>query len=244
MHIGCNRSDGMLAPIFGDGSFKYVPIREYCPSNDSWTYAQLGAKDWVPEDWKYAHYDPEFLTFTWGDYAKIRTHWARKLRPGDYYFFISSLRYHQTEARREPHIDPEWGYYLIGLFEAQEAPVELSYPIPSNLKSRFKNNAHVRRVPKSDEKFLIFSGTARSCLLKRAVPLSRRQYPNELAKRALPWASASNPRWWQGIVSEEGASILLNEVTVSQSEFSRDRRSCKNVRTVSNQTDRVSSTVP
>ena len=174
----------------------------------------MGLKEWVPSDWKYAHYDPEFITFTWGDYARIRTSWARKLHPNDYYFFIGSLRYNEEKGvKRESDIDQEWAYYLIGFFEMKLPPRQVSYPISDVIRSEFPNNAHVRRSSREDDRFLIFCGSKRSRLLDRAIPLSHKRFPNDLAKKVMPWLSPSSPRWWQGVLSEEAVDFILNAIS-------------------------------
>jgi hypothetical protein len=169
--------------------------------------------------WKYAHYDPEFETFSWGDYPNKRTYYARQLQPGDYYFFISSLRHISTDGKRESDIDPLWAYFITGFFLVARPPEELSYPISLADRSRFKNNAHVRRSESADlGPFLIFTGTQeKSRLLKRAIPISNKKVPNSLAKNAMPWLiEANNPdwqgRWWEGLLPEEGARVLFHAI--------------------------------
>lgn len=223
LHVGCNSSHRFLAPILGDGSFKFVPIPEDIPSEESWTYEHLGLREILTDAWSwgnYAHYDPEFLSFTWGDYENIRTLRARQLRPKDFYFFMSSLKYKPDGAERLPDIDPDWAYYLIGFFEVAETPITVHHPIPEHIRERFPNNAHIRRDPAHHGRpFLIFTGTKtgekKSRLLPKAVALSRQRIPNELSIAALPWLNPSNPRWWQaGIVPDEGVRLLLKAAGV------------------------------
>ncbi len=217
--------------MYGDGRFKFVPIpeRPKYVSGNSWTYGALGLGEILPTNWKwgnYAHYDPEFLTFTWGDYENKRTYQARQLKARDFYFFISSLQYHlMSGVERAPDIDPDWGYYIIGFFKAAQLPVWIHYPIPKQTLARFPNNAHVRRREGSWDPFLVFTGTAQgeagSRLLGRAVPLSNGVLPNRLAKEAMgdwlrPSPSGSwNKRWWEeGVVSEAGVKLLLEAAGV------------------------------
>jgi hypothetical protein len=78
---------GCPCPEYSDGTFKFIPMPENYPSAQSWTYEELGLKEVVPDSWKYAHNDPEFRSFTWGDYINKRTYLTRQLCKGDYVFF-------------------------------------------------------------------------------------------------------------------------------------------------------------
>ena len=87
VHIGANKGMGCPCPEYSDGTFKFIPMPENYPSAQSWTYEELGLKEVVPDSWKYAHNDPEFRSFTWGDYINKRTYLTRQLCKGDYVFF-------------------------------------------------------------------------------------------------------------------------------------------------------------
>jgi len=165
------------------------------------------------------HYDPEFKTFSWGDYPNKRTYYARQLQPGDCYFFISSLKYHPGSVKRESDISSGWAYYITGLFVAAQLPEEVSYPISQRNRSRFGNNAHIRRLETADlGPFLVFTGDQKgSRLLKRAIPISNKKVPNSIANDAMPWLNeANNPewqgRWWEGLVPPEGTQVLLDAI--------------------------------
>ena len=227
MHIGANSSDGVLAPVFEDGRFKYIPIPEARPGPGSWTYRELGLEEWVPQSWEYAHYDPEFRTYTWGDYPIIRTHWARQLNRGDYYFFIASLKFNGTTQPRNSTVDPDWAYYVIGYFVIKEPPISISYPISDPMRRKFGNNAHIRRgTPGRRNAFLLFGGTNKTCLFEHALRFSRGKTPNEVAQEALPSVNPMNPRWWQGIIETRGVDFLLREIRRINPNLSTTLKSC------------------
>ena len=207
IHVGINSSHGALGPLFRDGSFKYIPLPEGSPSVKSWTYSGLGCSKWLPVDWpyKYAHYDPEFMTCTWGDRTGIRTHWARKLVPGDFVFFLSSLQ-HKYGIR------PSWSYCIIGYFQLDGLPKKISYPIPPRIARLYSNNAHFIRKGRRGESFILFEGGKNSRLLDRAVVLSQRSRPNDLALKLIPKPHPKNPRWWQSVVNPRGVRTLLEEI--------------------------------
>ena len=198
----------MLGPLFKDGSFKYIPLPEGSPSASSRTYNELGFTKWLPSEWpyKYAHYDPEFTTYTWGDRTGIRTYWARKLDPEDFVFFLSSLQHGYG-------IRPSWSYCIIGYFQLAALPMKVSYPIPSRLARRYPNNAHFRRRGQKGDSFILFQGRRKnSRLLDRAIILSRGSQPNHLALKLIPKPHPENPRWWQCVINPRGVKILLEEI--------------------------------
>jgi len=136
----------MRSPVFWDGTFKFIPfIDESC--KNCLTYEDLGLADYVPSAYALTkvHSDPEFESFTYGDYSNIRTHAVRQLSKGDFLFFITSLQYHRTSDReRKPWIHPEWAFYIISYFEIEEIYRDFELKDPKKL-FRVQNNAHLRR---------------------------------------------------------------------------------------------------
>ncbi len=207
----------MLGPLYRDQSFKYIPLPEGSPSARSSTYKELGFDKWLPSDWslKYAHYDPEFTTYTWGDRTGIRTYWARQLIPGDFVFFISSLQ-HKFGIR------PLWSYCIIGYFHLSHLPMKITYPIPPRIARRFPNNAHFTRRGRNGESFILFQGNKKnSRLLNRAVVFSQGSKPNNLALKIVPKPHPENPRWWQCVVNRRGVRTLLDAIVSGQRSMER-----------------------
>lgn len=225
MHIGANRGMGCPCPVYSDGTFKFIPIKENFPSPQSWTYEKLQLQDVVPNDWKFAHNDPEFETFTWGDYINKRTYPTRQLTSGDYVFFIATLQ--RAWSQSKPNwVDPEWGYSIVSYF-ALESPVpiarDLVYPLPKQIIERFPNNAHILRDYEklkehygkniNDKPFCIFKGNDESQLLKFAVPISSKNAPNELAEATIQNLNSAAPRWWaNAILNQEDVVKVLAEI--------------------------------
>lgn len=230
VHIGSNSECRNLGPIFSDGTFRYVPIPEKYPSDISVTYDDLGLTEFVPKKWLYAHHDPEFTTFTWGDYINKRTYTTRRLEKNDYVFFIASLQFKGNTETRPIWIDPIWAYYIIGYF-VLESPIpfveKIEYPISDDHRELFSNNAHVRRDYEKlveegrDGPFSIYKGTKKSRLLKVAVPISTKNKPNELARYTLSDPNESAPRWWQHKVIEDNrVKHILDEIENKQRSIS------------------------
>lgn len=237
MHVGCRQhGEGHFnAPVYGNGKFWYVPIPEGKDATErSWTYAELGLEDVLPKPWRfgeYAHYDPEFPDFTYGepDTRKhgLRLRIPRQLHKNDFLFFISSLTYrHREDVERHPDIVNGWAYYFIGFFELEEDPIRVPSPFPQDVVRRFSNNAHIRRK-ETDDPLLLFRGTSvgkkRSRLLQRAIALSNGTTPNDLATHAMPWLKPRRNmgptgwryRWWSGdFVGDNGVTLLLSGLGV------------------------------
>ena len=137
-----------------------------------------------------AHDDPEFESFTYGDYpnrivpakgvpkAIGRAGNLRHLKEGDLLFFLARL----TKVKQ--HMAPTGaGFYLIGFFEisvirknVKEKPTESELQI-------FGNNAHVRRGLADHshfDNFWVFKGSDESRLFRHAVP-----FDQELASKTL-----------------------------------------------------------
>jgi hypothetical protein len=236
LHVGCrkNGEGGFNGPVYGNGTFRYVPIPEGEKATERcWTYAELQLEDVLPKPWKhgkYAHYDPEFRDFTYGEPNTrkhgLRLRFARHLKEGDFLFFISSLTYRQTaDTLKQADVVDDWAYYLIGFLNLAEDPINVPNPIPNDIRARFPNNAHIRR--NEVDPLLIFPGTragrSASRLVLRARAISDGTDPNRLAREAIPWIRPRQNmgptgwryRWWaEEFVSEEGVIRLLQAVGV------------------------------
>ena len=128
---------------------------------------------WIREDPRYRalgrrqHVDPEFETFTYGDYPwkPAKANLAR-IQPGEWIFFNETLVVAGVKQR-----------YLIACFHLEE---RLSY---QELAARgllddphYRNNAHLHRnrlIPGSDSRFAIWRGGPGSRLLARPLLIDR-----------------------------------------------------------------------
>jgi hypothetical protein len=151
---------------------------------------------WIPEEPRYRalavprHEDPEFTSFTYGDYiwkpAKAN---LAKMNVGDWIFFNETLIVAGTKLR-----------FVIAAFAIAE---RIAYPelVSAGLLDdpRYARNAHVRRnrlIPESDTRFSIWRGGPGSRLL--ATPLLMdRTFIEELAlpsQHGGPWDWAQRDR--------------------------------------------------
>lgn len=250
LHVGANtKSDclGLPGPLHKSGipNYEFIPIpecvpREYrgvCP-----TYEELGLARWVPSrriegelpKELPVHTDPEFETFTFGDYWLVdedppkarpkpnpRMTAARHLVPGDFLFFIASLADHNLPER------PFRGYYVIAYFELQQIESTVRIMEDPVLFEVFKKNAHLRKdyyKRAYDERLgcMIFKGKDKpnSQRLPRAVPFSTGAAPNALARKVVPNLDPKAAgRWWsRALLPEESVRLLLSEIRQAQEE--------------------------
>lgn len=169
-------SDGMLGPVFEDGTFEYVPIPDdHCL--DSRTYGSARGRhgasllEYFPENLqtKYRnqpiHFDPEFKTFTYGDPTTPKAS-LRRLQKGDLLVFYGGLR------GWDIHVKP--GLYIIGYFRILCAGLATDFG-RLDLKRLFAGNFHVmhRSVFREQRsKLVLVKGARGSRLLSKAVPIS------------------------------------------------------------------------
>ena len=169
-------SGGIHGPLFNDGSFEYIPIPDRF-GFDERTYGNtVGRMDrklvtYFPESRRVAmasqsiHFDPEFVTFTYGDPTPPKAG-LRHLEKGDMLIFYCGLE--GWNFRSVPAL------YLMGYFEVEAAGK------PANLGTReiqrlFKNNFHVRHqkvFKRQTADLVLVKGSDRSRLLDQAVCLS------------------------------------------------------------------------
>jgi hypothetical protein len=173
---GCG---GIHGPLFRDGSFDYIPIPDGFAGAgvDERTYGNTqGLKgrrlvDYFPATRQVGmanrsiHFDPEFVTFTYGD-PTLPKSGLRRLQRGDMLIFYCGLRGWDFES--EPAL------YLMGYFEilAVGKPHDFGN---EELRRLFANNFHVRHSRVFDRQkaeLLLIKGSERSRLLTKAVCIS------------------------------------------------------------------------
>ncbi len=141
-------SGGTLGPIFSNRTFEYVPIPENPAklSARSVYYNKLPARSggmldqFVPVRYQKgaAHYDPEFLTYTYGDPTLNKRRQLLHLAKGDYLVFYAGLRSHDLSGNKL--------LYVIGYFAVKNVhniPYSSIWPHPNY--PFLYNNAHFRR---------------------------------------------------------------------------------------------------
>jgi hypothetical protein len=188
INVGVNASHGKLqSPLFDDETFEFVPIPERGRYSDAvypsgTCYRDLDAfnkggrlLDYIPNRYHnvWAHNDPEFKSFTYGDYPgrSPRAANLKRLEPGDYLFFLARLvKWKDGEFTRDA------GFFLVGYLEIEEILRDVTSELSAAQRNRVINNAHVQRALGNREcydRFWVFRGSEGSVRFKYAVPFDR-----------------------------------------------------------------------
>ena len=185
LRVGIDKgSGGCLAPIFKNRSFEYIPVPETRATSETMLYANIRGMTGKPfPDYilkkvglSHPHYDPEFVTFTYGDPASPKRDQLSKLDdPGDLLIFYAGLKsYDEVDKSR---------LYVIGYFTVKEKIDFRDIPKDdySNIFNRLRNNAHSKiyfklnelNVGLSEDNLVIVRGDPNfSKLLKKAILIS------------------------------------------------------------------------
>ena len=212
VYIGASMSRNsvprMRGYIFPNGKYIFIPQVSNDQRAPGPTYRDLNLDDYVHPSYYglKVHYDPEFETFTYGEYmgkADPYTKNLLRLKPNDYLFFITSLQFSPGPYRREWWVKLEWAYYIIGYFEIEEIfnHKDISVAV---VQHKLRNNAHIIAGDKRPD-LVIWKGSERSAKLEYAVPISDKNIPTSLACEIfkVDLRKKIRPRWWQ--------TYLINE---------------------------------
>jgi hypothetical protein len=185
VNVGVNSSHGHLkSALFSDGYFEFIPIPDPsingCPIGVKYSQlhtfngvsiSKLVAKNYYEQC---AHNDPEFETYTYGDYP---THYSRvanlkRIGRGDYILFFSRLvPWNKGRFGGKPI------FGLIGFFEIENIYRNIVRKPADTEFQEIKRNAHVIRAegnPIFYDDFWVFKGSEKSTRFKRAVAFDRR----------------------------------------------------------------------
>lgn len=206
INIGANQDSqrryGLFSPLFDDGSFVYVPVQEKgdydadpgCPKLP--TYGGLFSNNQevlrliTKSRNLRAHDDPEFESFTYGDYpnrfvpakgvpkAIGRAGNLKHLDKGDLLLFLARL----TKVGQSG-VPTEAGFYLIGFFEISGILKDVKAKPTERDLQIFGNNAHIRRGLADAgrfDNFWVFKGSGESRCFLHPVAFDR-----ELASKTL-----------------------------------------------------------
>ena len=184
LRVGIDKSsDGVLSPIFHDGSFEYIPLSEKDEkSGETRTYADLiGRKgkplsDYLPPSVadRRVHLDPEFITYTYGDVGR-KAGYLLKLEPEDILVFYAGLTPY-LESKLAQVIYPE-ALYIIGYFTVKEI-LDLGNSSTSKIrriKQQFPNNSHPKRDSDIHELVMVVGDPERSKMLDEAILISQKK---------------------------------------------------------------------
>lgn len=189
VNVGVNSSDaskrGMRSPLFDDGSFEMVPIREgrrfasapgvrRYSALPGWTNHAPTLAAYVPEKMRTyaAHDDPDFARMTYGDKLNGRAAALRDAAPGDLVLFLARLWEHTCGRFRGTG-----AFHLVGaLFVTHNLEYGLGTRTepPEAVRSRVQMNAHVLRDPAhGKEPFRILVGdSTRSARFQRPIAVT------------------------------------------------------------------------
>jgi len=185
LRVGIDKSsDGVLAPIFRDGSFEYIPLSEKDEtSTEKRTYTDLIGKkgkplsDYLPPKVanRKLHLDPEFTTFTYGDVGR-KAGYLTKLKHGDILVFYAGL----TPYLESEH--PE-SLYIIGYFTVREI-IDFHEIMDSHKSStskirriqrKYPNNSHPKRDLDLHKMVMVVGDPEQSKLLEKAILISQKK---------------------------------------------------------------------
>lgn len=221
LNVGVNSSHGFRAPIYRDGSFVYIPIPEHYDVTElvnPITYKELGVGNYLPEKiskYDFAHYDPEFITFTYG-HKKRYGDVLKQLKKGDILLFFATLEYSDDKTvERKNEISPTWGAYIIGYFVVERILTYNEFTErPHEILDEISYNAHLRR---RDQKFdlIVIGDPDKSALLHHAIPLSDPQDPQKPNKflKEIAEGSLDGP-WYHRIIKcrEDKKRLIIEEI--------------------------------
>ena len=184
-NVGANmadaRSRGLRSPVFPDGTFELVPIKEAASfagadgiprynELPSWTHRYSNLGEVLPARIRgyRAHADPEFDTFTYGDVTSPRASALRRIAQGDALWFL---------ARLWGHDGGRWtgrsGFYFVGQFHVES---NIAFDGANNtavLSQRLSANAHVLRLRAGfAEPFRVIVGSAASARFTHAIEVT------------------------------------------------------------------------
>ncbi len=202
-NVGTNAADGFAGPLFDNGKFEFIPIREKYRSFDVVTgvvrYRDLRSHYDAHSDLlryipaarhnQACHSDPEFENFTYGDNVDGgRAANLRHAEPGDALLFLARL-----ERWRGGQRTREYGFHLLGGLHIENVYPNIAEPPEGETAARIARNAHLLRAQASGDWrtwgcFHVFTGSERSRRFERAVPMMRELCDAVLRdKDGAPW---------------------------------------------------------
>ena len=184
INVGANSSHRNLESVlFSNGHFEFVPIPDPCMEgskigvrfNQLLVFNGVRITELVAKKYheKFAHNDPEFATYTYGDYPAHHPRAAnlKKLEKGDWLFFFARL----VPWSKERNLGkPKFG--LIGFIEIEGVYKNILQKPPKSTFKEIRNNAHIIRAESNDffyDGFWIFRGSKNSSRFRRAVIFDR-----------------------------------------------------------------------
>jgi hypothetical protein len=167
---------GIHGPLFRDGSFEYVPIPDGFGVDERTYHNFVGSHgkaliEYFPYHLKARmthqslHFDPEFITFTYGDPTPPKAG-LRNLNGGDLLVFYCGLEGWDFESAP--------ALYVFGYFEVLDAGFAINYS-DLQLTRLFSENFHVRHYKifqSQKDRLVLVKGTQNSRLLRKPFRIS------------------------------------------------------------------------
>ena len=184
VNVGANLAHRNLrSALFQNGNFEFIPIPDPCLNGSRLgvKYSQLQAfngvaiSEIVSKQYyeQCAHNDPEFETYTYGDYPTCHARAAnlKRLTKGDYLFFFARLvPWNKGRFNGKPR------FGLIGFIEIDNVHKNITRK-PADYEFReIERNAHVIRGETNAffyDGFWVFKGSSKSMRFNRAVCFDR-----------------------------------------------------------------------
>lgn len=184
LRVGIDKgTDGVLAPIFKDGTFEYIPLSEKVKGSlEEKTFENtMGIHGrclsyYLPKKihGRLLHNDPEFETNTYGDQT-VKGKYLLKLEKNDILVFYAGLTPYKNTNFEE-------ALYIIGYFVVDDI-VNFNVLDESSrniMIKELKNNSHIKF--NGLENLVVIKGKDSSKLLKHAVLISERK-TNKIGKK-------------------------------------------------------------
>ena len=186
INVGANASHPLKSPLFPDGAFELLPIPErvrmpggQVPSaqpplvrySDLTQYSNLGDHllAFIPKTYhqRPCHFDPEFVTRTYGDDPRRAPRAAalRSAQRGDLLLFLARLWAWELAG-----FSGKSGFYLVGVIEVESVLRDVREHPTEEEMATYGANAHIRRAladPTYWNGFWVFKGS----------PLSSHRFP-------------------------------------------------------------------
>lgn len=187
-NVGVNSTDAsrraLRSPIFPDGRFELVPIKEPDQYRDlpgspryrdlpGWTGREGGLAAFVPERRRSytAHYDPDFESVTYGDLLGSRASNLGEVVPGDELWFLARL-WRFDHGR----FAGEGGFFLVGRLAVTDNVLlsrESVAALAGEVRSRVMRNPHWRRYDSAGSEGRVLVGDVEeSARFECAIPVT------------------------------------------------------------------------
>ena len=205
VNVGVNASHSLKSPRFSDGSFELVPIPELVqhPGPPMRRYEDVpsrsgapgGLLHYIPSSYhqRYCHFDPEFVTRTYGDNPELAPRAAalKRAQPGDWLFFLARLWDWHEGTWTGPS-----SFYIVAALEVASIVQRVGQPPEQDELAIYGANAHVLRAQADSalwDRFWVLKGTPRSQLLPYAIEVTA-----DMAKQVLRDKDGKPWTWLEG----------------------------------------------